>query len=336
MKKFFALFLSLALCFSLSACGSQKEPADTSLENAGTRYDNYESLKSVLGYDMFQFEDESLTLTGCSIQDENIGVLTYSTDKNHTVTLKMTVDETSNETISILSEETKQQGGVQAPSGDFGPLNVYLDKEANLCFCPFTYTSGGYTCYLYLSETDTSFNTGFSDRLIDFVDLLYQSTDTPSYATYLDNIAKAEAAAEKAREEAAKPKEETTPKQDKTSDEDKDQDKTGDSKSDNTDTQPSEDTTPESEETPVTTEPETPAATGGITLKYYDITLVNIGDAYTFSPSGGASPYTWKSANTNVASVSSGGTVTAVGSGQTTVTCTSSDGLSVEIIVRVK
>lgn len=336
MKKIFALFLSLALCISLAACGSQKEPADTSMEDTAVHYDSYELLKSVLGYDMFQFEDERLTLTGCSIQDETIGVLTYSTDKDHTVTLKMTVDEPSNETLSTLSEETKQQGGVQAPSGDFGPLNVYLDKDANLCFCPFTYTSGGYTCYLYLSETDTTFNTGFSDRLIDFVDLLYQSTETPSYVTYLDNIAKAEAAAEQAREEAAnpKPKEDTTPQQDQTSDEAQEEDQPQDDKSENTDAQPTEDTPSQPEETP--TEPETPAATGSITLEYYDITLVNVGDAYTFSPSGGASPYTWRSANTNVASVSSGGTVTAVGSGQTTVTCTSSDGLSVEIIVRVK
>lgn len=339
MKKLFALFLSLALCLSLAACGSQKEPADTSMEDTAVHYDSYDLLKGVLGYDMFQFEDDSLTLTGCAIQDENIGVLTYSTDNKHTVTLKMTVDEKANETLSILSEDTKQQGGVQTPSGDFGPLNVYLDKDANLCFCPFTYTSGGYTCYLYLSETNTSFNSGFSDRLIDFVDILYQSMDTPSYVTYLDNIAKAEAAAARAREEAANPppKEDTTTSQEQDTTSDTNQtDNAGDTTGDSADTQPKEDTTTEPEDTPVTTEPETPATTGSITLEYYDITLVNVGDAYTFSPSGGTSPYTWKSANTNVAIVSSGGTVTAVGSGQTTVTCTSSDGLSVDIIVRVK
>jgi hypothetical protein len=74
---------------------------------------------------------------------------------------------------------------------------------------------------------------------------------------------------------------------------------------------------------------------GTIGLTYYDITLVSVGDAYTFEPKGGSGGYTWKSADPKVATVSDSGTVTAAGKGQTKVTVKSGDGLSAEIIVRV-
>jgi ribonucleoside-diphosphate reductase alpha chain len=74
---------------------------------------------------------------------------------------------------------------------------------------------------------------------------------------------------------------------------------------------------------------------GTISLTYYDITLVSVGDAYTFEPKGGSGGYTWKSADPKVATVSDSGTVTAAGKGQTKVTVKSGDGLSAEIIVRV-
>lgn len=73
-----------------------------------------------------------------------------------------------------------------------------------------------------------------------------------------------------------------------------------------------------------------------ITLQYYDITLVNVGDSFQFEPSGGdGKSYKWSSANSDVASVSADGNVTATGVGQTTLTCTSGDS-SVEVIVRVR
>ena len=67
---------------------------------------------------------------------------------------------------------------------------------------------------------------------------------------------------------------------------------------------------------------------GSITLTYYDITLVSVGDAYTFEPKGGSGGYTWKSADPKVATVSDSGTVTAAGKGQTKVTVKRGDGLS--------
>lgn len=74
---------------------------------------------------------------------------------------------------------------------------------------------------------------------------------------------------------------------------------------------------------------------GTISLTYYDITLVHVGDAYTFEPKGGSGGYTWKSADSSIASVTKDGTVRAEGKGETTVTVTSKDGLSAEVIVRV-
>ncbi|MCD8335085.1 MAG: Ig-like domain-containing protein [Clostridiales bacterium] len=72
-------------------------------------------------------------------------------------------------------------------------------------------------------------------------------------------------------------------------------------------------------------------------LEYNDITLANVGDSYTFSPTGGDGTYTWESADRSIAIVSpTGGTVTAVASGTTTVTCTSGDGQTAEVIVRVR
>ncbi|MCD7837735.1 MAG: Ig-like domain-containing protein [Clostridiales bacterium] len=73
-----------------------------------------------------------------------------------------------------------------------------------------------------------------------------------------------------------------------------------------------------------------------LSLEYNDITLTNVGDSYTFSPIGGDGTYTWESEDRSVATVSAaGGTVTAVASGTTVVTCTSGDGQIAEVIVRV-
>ena len=80
---------------------------------------------------------------------------------------------------------------------------------------------------------------------------------------------------------------------------------------------------------------EEPKKSGTISLTYYDITLVHVGDAYTFEPKGGSGGYTWKSADSSIASVTKDGTVRAEGKGETTVTVTSKDGLSAEVIVRV-
>ncbi len=75
---------------------------------------------------------------------------------------------------------------------------------------------------------------------------------------------------------------------------------------------------------------------GKIKLKYYDITLVDIGDYYTFEPGNGKAPYTWKSADPKIATVDKNGRVTAVSSGRTTVTVVSKDNYQATIDVYVK
>ncbi len=100
------------------------------------------------------------------------------------------------------------------------------------------------------------------------------------------------------------------------------------------------DFTPEEEEEEADAQETDTAASGAVehlSLEYNDITLASVGDSYTFTPTGGDGTYTWESADRSVAIVSpTGGTVTAVASGTTTVTCTSGDGQTAEVIIRVK
>lgn len=347
MKRFFSLLLTAALLCALAACGSSQDQSDQPGEDTAVHYQSVELMNEALGYPMIQFSDEQLTLTDCAVQDDAIGILTYTSPENHTVTLQMTVDEQHYEALSILSNTAEHVGGVQAPSDNFGTLNVYSDQGK--CFCPITYTVDDYTCYLNLSETNTSFNGGFSDRLISFINQLYQSDEVPGYVTYLDNIAKAQAAAEKAQEEAQKAEEQAqqqaqepaqeeeqqqTQPQEQEEEQSTQQQESEEPEPQDQDTEPEQGNEAEEEEPQTSESTEQTQSTDTITLTYYDITLVNVGDAYTFSPSGGNGSYSWKSANPNVASVSEGGTVTATGIGETTVTCTSGD-TSVTVTVRV-
>lgn len=91
---------------------------------------------------------------------------------------------------------------------------------------------------------------------------------------------------------------------------------------------------PEPEQQPEEEPEDEPETTGTITLQYYDITLVSIGDGYTFKPSGGNGSYTWSIADPSIASVDSNGTVIAKSYGETTLTCTSGSA-SVTVIIRV-
>ncbi len=92
----------------------------------------------------------------------------------------------------------------------------------------------------------------------------------------------------------------------------------------------------EAEEKAAQEEKKKKSNSNSITLQYYDITLVHVGDSFQFEPSGGdGKSYKWSSANGDVASVSSDGNVTATGVGQTTLTCKSGDS-SVDVIVRVR
>lgn len=374
MRRLLALLLCFATILSLTACGSKGGDSSFTGDDSYTHYETFGELSEVLGYEMLQIEDESLKLIDYASLGNTIGILTYQSDRKSQVALKMTIDAPSNEHISILTDDTQQQGGIQAPSEDFSALNVYIDKDADLCFCPFTYTEDGYTCYLNLSETGTDFNSGFSDRLISFVDQLYQSNDPSGFAVYLDNIYQAEQAAiqaeedarkaeeekkrqaeeaarqaelrakqeeqrkaeeearqkaeaeKKAKEEAAKKKKEEEAKKKAEEEKKKSDEKTDDKKKDS---DKKEDEKKEEEQKD--TKP-----AGKLKLKYYDITLVDIGDYYTFEPGNGKAPYTWKSADPKIATVDKNGRVTAVSSGRTTITVVSKDNYQATIDVYVK
>lgn len=72
-----------------------------------------------------------------------------------------------------------------------------------------------------------------------------------------------------------------------------------------------------------------------LTLNLTDVTLVNLGDTYSFQVTGGDGHYTWTSAGPWVATVDQKGVVTAVGTGYATITCTDGAGNSVSSTVRV-
>lgn len=129
----------------------------------------------------------------------------------------------------------------------------------------------------------------------------------------------------------------------------KDSDDTGADSSEKKDESKSDDGKQEEEgktEQPETQQPEEPEQTetqpeqkdeepagAEITLNWYDITLAQVGHATQLKASGGNGTYTWKSADTSIVTVDSTGKVVRVGSGTTTVTCTSGDKTK-ECIVR--
>ena len=75
------------------------------------------------------------------------------------------------------------------------------------------------------------------------------------------------------------------------------------------------------------------SSTGSLSLSRTDFTLQKAGEKYQLKVSGTSSTPTWHIGNTSVATISGDGTVTAVGRGNTTITCTV-DGQTLECIVR--
>lgn len=74
-------------------------------------------------------------------------------------------------------------------------------------------------------------------------------------------------------------------------------------------------------------------STGSLSLNRTDFTLQSAGEKFQMKVSGTSSTPTWHIGNTSVATISGDGTVTAVGRGNTTITCTV-DGKTLECIVR--
>lgn len=75
------------------------------------------------------------------------------------------------------------------------------------------------------------------------------------------------------------------------------------------------------------------SSTGSLSLNRTDFTLQSAGEKFQMKVSGTSSTPTWHIGNTSVATISGDGTVTAVGRGNTTITCTV-DGKTLECIVR--
>lgn len=81
-------------------------------------------------------------------------------------------------------------------------------------------------------------------------------------------------------------------------------------------------------------EPSAEPSSGTLTLNRTDFTLT-MGQTFTIKATG-ADSVTWSIGNTDVATISEDGLVTPVAAGQTTVTCTASDGQTATCIVRIK
>lgn len=75
---------------------------------------------------------------------------------------------------------------------------------------------------------------------------------------------------------------------------------------------------------------------GALTLNREDFSLFLSGNKTFTMVATGADSVTWSIGNTSVATISDSGLVTAVAVGQTTITCTASDGRTATCIVRVK
>lgn len=330
MKKYISLFLAVWMLFSLCACG------DSDNEVLFTEVPSVSEVNTHLGYKMLELESKADAITwssasyrSASSTDSNdaIGQLTYVSGKS-TIDLRMTMDEARGKGLSGY-QNAGLAGSVQAPGDVFSPLDIYV-IHSDLFFSEFSFTNGGYTCYLSLSKSKTDLDS-YSALLIDFVNQLYNMKEVPDFAMQEQHKADAEAAkqaaeeAQKAAEEEAQqqysdlpPVEPVIPDPPKP---EKDEEKT-DKKDNGKDAK--EPSKPAEEEKPA----------GTITLQYYDMTF-KVGEGYKLTPSGGDGKYTWTMADTSIATVSEDGAIVAVAAGETTLTCTSGDGLSAEVIIRV-
>lgn len=368
MRRLIWILLAACMLSFLPACGSEKKPEDK-VEVMATLADTAQ----VLGYDLLAYDtsDSTLEFTSTAVVNDSIGQATYQNGKSN-VTLRMTLDREKAEGLAGF-RNAGTAGAIEAPTDVFSKLSIQV-VDGTTYFCEFTYTSCGCPCYLSLSETKTNLDF-YSQLLIDYINQLYNMEGIPSYVRQLDpsmnledeapelsvddvsaeeseqSAADAETTTEEQAEEPAEaPAEEKTQEKSEKNTAQQAQEKTGEEKSQKQSEEETEKKTEEKSEkqSEEKTEEKKDAEKesekkksseeqpkGSITLTYYDITLVSIGDAYTFEPKGGSGGYQWKSADPKIASVSDDGTVRAEGKGTTTVTVTSGDGLSVDVIVRV-
>lgn len=333
MRRILSVLLCCMMLFSLAACGRSPEQ-ELKVEEKSTIADTNEAL----GYDLLTLETAgtSLQFSSTAIVDDDIGQVTYQNGKS-AVTLRMTLNKDKAEGLAGY-ENSGTAGAIDAPADVFSKLSIQV-VDNSVYFCEFSYTNCGCTCYLSLAETKTNLDL-YSVLLISYINQLYNAEGIPSFVYVVDPSLKLDQEAPEASgsAESSEPETDTSAPSDdrpELEDEAEDQEKSeDDTAADQADDGNSGTADEEPQTAETTTEPEAPSGT--ISLEYYDITLINVGDAYTFSPSGGNGTYSWSSSDSSVASVSADGTVTAVGSGTATVTVTSGDGLSANITVRVK
>lgn len=332
MKPFLSLFLAFTMLLTLCACGDTKQD-----EILFTEVSSVDEVNQQLGYKMLTIDskDDAITWATAAFRsasdassNDAVGQLTY-VSMHSTITLRMTMDEARGTGLAGYTN-AGLAGSVDAPASSFSDLNIYV-IHSDLFFCEFSFTSEKSTCYLSLSKNNTDLDS-YSKLLIDFVNQLYNMTETPDFALQeqrkSDTAAQKKAAAEAQQNAAAEApvKEETA---------NTEQTQTGNATQTTPEVTAPTDTTTDTAETPVETPTEEVTPTGSITLEYYDMTF-KVGEGWTLHPTGGKEPYKWSSANTAIATVTDGGTINAVSAGETTLTCTSSDGLTANVIVRVK
>lgn len=319
MKRFLSLLLALLLLLSLSACGGDES------ELLFTEVPSVSDVNAQLGYNMLELESKADAITWSSAAfraasgnntNDAVGQLTYVSEKS-TIDLRMTLDETRGTGLAGY-ENAGHAGSVEAPGEMFSDLNIYV-IHSDLFFSEFTFTSEGHTCYLSLAKSKTDLDS-YSKLLIDFVNQLVNMTETPDFVLQEQRKSDADAA-KKAAEEAQKAAEEAA------------------NQAISPDLPPVSPVIPE----PPAPEPETveptpsetvPESTGAIVLEFYDLSF-KPGEGWTLHPTGGDGTYTWSMADTSIATVSEDGHIVAVAPGQTTLTCTSGDGLTANVIIRV-
>ena len=337
------------LCFLAACAGSQEQEQKVEVKGG------IAEVSEALEYDFLGYNTSGTTLSfdSAAVVDDNIAQALYKNGKSE-VTLRMTLDKDKAEGLAGY-RNAGTAGAIEAPTDVFSKLSIQVVDNSTY-FCEFTYTNCGCSCFLSLAETKTNLDL-YSTLLIDYVNQLYNMEGIPSYVYKVDPSlkeeetpaesseaeaasvsAEAEPSAEPEKESAEESGEATAEESDKESAKEEEEAEEKDSEKEDSEKKESEkedSEKKESEEKKEKKEKEEEKASGSITLTYYDITLVSIGDYYTFEPKGGKSPYTWKSANKKVATVSEDGTVKAVGKGTTTVTVKSKDGITAEVIVRV-
>ena len=370
MKRILSVTLSLLMLFSLSACGSSAR-TEQKVEEKGSLAETGEAL----GYDLLGYNTSGTTLSfdSTAVVDDDIGQAVYKNGKSD-VTLRMTLNEEKFQGLAGY-KNAGTAGAIEAPTDVFSKLSIQVvDNSTYFCEFTYTHTGStcylslaetktnldlysvlliDYVNQLYNMEGTPNFvnalnpDLGKGDESAEASASQESSAQQPEQTTEPEPEPDEEQVTEeKTEEETEEPAEEEPAQEEKTQEEPAEEEKKTEEKSEKKSEEKSEEKTEKKSEEKTEkqskekteekkSEEKKKKSEGSITLTYYDITLVNVGDAYKFEPKGGSGGYTWKSADKSVASVSKDGTVKAEGKGTTTVTVTSKDGLSAEVIVRV-